>query len=306
MYEQIAANKRKTVFLVVGSFLFLGTFGFLLGYLFAGGMAQAITWMSFGLVIAAVQSIVSLRYGDRMVLAASRARLVSPQENPRLHNLVEGIAIAAGVPKPAVYIVPEQAPNAFATGRDPEHSSIAVTEGLLNMMNRVELEGVVAHEMSHIQDRDMLVGTVVATLVGAVVLVSQFFLRWMWWGGGGRRSSNDNNAGGAIQLVLLVIGIVMLILAPIAAQLIKLSVSRRREYLADANGAMLTRYPPGLASALRKIAASTTPMSHVNNATAHLWLSQPSKIEGDQMHWMEKMFSTHPPIQERIKILEEM
>jgi len=307
VYEQIAANKRKTVFLIGGSFLFLGTFGFLLGYLFAGGMAQAITWMSFGLAIAAFQSIVSLRYGDRMVLAAARARPVTPEENPRLHNLVEGIAIAAGIPKPAVYVIPEQAPNAFATGRDPEHSSIAVTEGLLNMMDRVELEGVLAHEMSHIQDRDMLVGTVVATLVGAVVLVSQFFLRWMWWGGGGRRSSsNSNSGGGAIQLVLMALGILMLILAPIAAQLIKLSVSRKREYLADANGAMLTRYPPGLASALRKIAASPTAMSHVNNATAHLWLSQPSKIEGDEMHWMEKMFSTHPPIQERIKILEEM
>ena len=290
----------------MGSFLFLGTFGFLLGFLFSGGMSQAIVWMTFGLVIAAVQSIVSLRYGDRMVLAASHARLVTPQENPRLHNLVEGIAIAAGIPKPAVYVIPEQAPNAFATGRDPEHSSIAVTEGLLGMMDRVELEGVIAHEMSHIQDRDMLVGTVVATLVGAVVLVSQFFLRWMWWGGGGRKSSSSDSGGGAVQLVLMIIGIVMLILAPIAAQLIKLSVSRKREYLADANGAMLTRYPPGLASALRKIAASSTPMTHVNNATAHLWLSQPSKIEGDQMHWMEKMFSTHPPIQERIKILEEM
>lgn len=294
------------MFLIFGSFLFLGTFGFLLGYLFAGGMSQAIVWMAVGLVIAAIQSVVSLRYGDRMVLAASRARLVTPEENPRLHNLVEGIAIAAGIPKPKVYVIPEQAPNAFATGRDPEHSSIAVTEGLLGMMDRVELEGVIAHEMSHIQDRDMLVGTVVATLVGAVVLVSQFFLRWMWWGGGGRKSSSNSSGGGAIQLVLMLIGIVMLIIAPIAAQLIKLSVTRRREYLADANGAMLTRYPPGLASALRKIAASTTPMTHVNNATAHLWLSQPSKIEGEQMHWMEKMFSTHPPIQERIRILEEM
>ena len=306
MYEQIAANKRRTVFLIMGSFLFLGTFGFLLGYLLAGGMSQAIAWMTFGLAIAAIQSVVSLKYGDRMVLAASHARLVTPAENPRLHNLVEGIAIAAGIPKPSVYVIPEQAPNAFATGRDPEHSSIAVTEGLLVMMDRVELEGVIAHEMSHIQDRDMLVGTVVATLVGAVVLVSQFSLRWMWWGGGGRKSSSSSSGGGAIQLVLLIIGLAMLILAPIAAQLIKLSVSRKREYLADANGAMLTRYPPGLASALRKIAATATPMTHVNNATAHLWLSQPSRIEGEQMSWMEKMFSTHPPIQERIKILEEM
>jgi heat shock protein HtpX len=304
VYEEIARNKRNTVLLIAGSFVFLGAFGFLLGYVFAGP-SEAVVWMTIGLVIAGIQSFVSLRYGDRMVLASTGARAVTPEENPRLHNIVDGIAIAAGIPKPAVYVIPEQAPNAFATGRDPEHSSIAVTEGLLAMMNRVELEGVIAHEMSHIQDRDMLIGTVVATLVGAVVLVSEFFLRWMWWGGGGRRSSNDSG-GGAFQLVLFAIGIAMLILAPIAAQLIKFSVSRRREYLADAQGAMLTRYPPGLAAALRKIAASATPMRKANNATAHLWLAQPSRVPGEQMSWMERMFSTHPPIQERIQLLEEM
>jgi heat shock protein HtpX len=310
VYEEIARNKRRTVLLIAGSFVFLGAFGFVLGYAFGGGtssqkMSMAITWMTIGLVIAGIQSFVSLRYGDKLVLASTHAKLVTPEENPRLHNIVEGIAIAAGIPKPAVYVIPEQAPNAFATGRDPDHSSIAVTEGLLAMMNRVELEGVIAHELSHIQDRDMLIGTVVATLVGAVVLVSEFFLRWMWWGGGGRRSSNDSG-GGAFGLIMLAIGIAMLILAPICAQLIKMSVSRRREYLADAQGAMLTRYPPGLAAALRKIAGTTTPMRHANNATAHLWLAQPSKIPGEQMSWMEKMFSTHPPIQERIRILEEM
>ena len=239
------------------------------------------------------------------MLASARAKEVTPEEEPRLHNVVEGIALAAGLPKPRVFVTPDQAPNAFATGRDREHSSIAVTRGLLDMMNRVELEGVVAHEMSHVRDRDILVGTVVATLVGAVVLVSEFMLRWFWWGGIGGRRGNDRGGGGA-NVIFFAIGLVLLILSPIAAQAIKFAVSRRREYLADAEGAMLTRYPPGLAAALRKIAANHTPMRSANNATAHLWLSQPSRVPGEQMGWLEKLFSTHPPIQDRIRILEEM
>jgi heat shock protein HtpX len=260
--------------------------------------------MAVGLLIAAIQSIFALRYGDRMVLRSTRARVVTPEENPRLHNIVEGIAIAAGIPKPAVYVVPEQAPNAFATGRDPAHSSIAVTQGLLDIMNRVELEGVIAHELSHVEDRDMLVGTVIATTVGAIVLISEFFLRWMFWGGiGGRR---DNENGGGLEIVFLVIGVALLILAPIAAAIIQMAVSRKREFLADANGALLTRYPPGLASALKKIAVAPHAMRSANNATAHLWLDQPSKVQGEKIGRMERLFSTHPPIQERIKRLEEM
>ena len=304
MYEQIASNKRKTVLLVMLSCVFLGAFGWVLGYAFFGP-SEAIVWMVMGLLIAGIQSFVALRYGDKMVLAASRARPVTPQENPKLHNIVEGLAIAAGIPKPAVYVIPEQAPNAFATGRDPEHSSIAVTEGLLEMMNRVELEGVIAHELSHIQDRDMLLNTVVATLVGAVVLVAEFGMRYLWWGGGSRRSNSSGGGGG--NVIMLVVGIAFLILAPVAAQAVKMAVSRRREFLADANGAMLTRYPPGLASALRKIqAASGIPMRATNSATAHLWLNEPSRIEGDGTTRMQRMFSTHPPIEERIRILEEM
>jgi heat shock protein HtpX len=248
----------------------------------------------------------SYRYGDRIVLATSKARPVTHEEEPRLHNVVEGLALAAGLPKPAVYVVPEQAPNAFATGRDPEHASIAVTQGLLDMMNRVELEGVIGHEMSHVRDRDILVGTVVATLVGVVVLLAEFMLRWFWWSGlsgGGRRDSDGGSQGNAI---LFAVGLVLAILAPFFAQIIKLAMSRRREYLADAEGAMLTRYPPGLASALRKIAGDHTPMRTANNATAHLWLNQPSRTPGEENHWFENLFSTHPPIQERIRLLEEM
>ena len=215
------------------------------------------------------------------MLRSTRAREVTAAEQPRLHNIVEGLAIAAGVPKPRVWVVPEQAPNAFATGRDPEHSSIAVTEGLLGMMNRVELEGVIGHEISHVVDRDILLGTIVATLVGAAVLLSEFFMRTWWWGGIGGRRGNDSRGGGA-DLILFVVGFVLMALAPIAGEIIKRSVSRNREFLADAQGAMLTRYPPGLIAALEKLAAAPTAMHSANNATAHLWLNQPSRLQGSK------------------------
>jgi len=301
LYEQIARNKRRTVLIVLGALVFAGGLGYLFGLLLRVGIAGLIV----ALLIAAGLSYYSYLYGDRLVLRASRARPVTHEEEPRLHNIVEGLALAAGLPKPTVYVVPEAAPNAFATGRDPEHSSIAVTQGLLEKMNRVELEGVIGHEMSHIRDRDILLGTVVATLVGAVVLIAEYMLRWFWWGGGrlGRGRDRDGGEGFAI---LFALGIVFAILAPFFAQVIKMAMSRRREYLADAEGALLTRYPPGLASALRKIAADNTPMRVANNATAHLWLNQPSRIPGESNHWWENLFSTHPPIQDRIRILEEM
>jgi heat shock protein HtpX len=303
--EQISANKRKTALLILGTLVFVGAVGYVLGLVVSGGSTQAaLAALAIALLISIGMSWTSYRYGDRIVLATSRARPVTHEDEPRLHNVVEGLALAAGIPKPAVYVVPEQAPNAFATGRDPEHSSIAVTQGLLDMMNRVELEGVVGHEMSHIRDRDILLGTVVATLVGVVVLLAEFMLRWFWWGGmGGRRNNEGGNEGNAI---LFAVGLALAVLAPFFAQIIKLAMSRRREYLADAEGAMLTRYPPGLASALRKVAGDHTPMRTANNATAHLWLNQPSRTPGEENHWFENLFSTHPPIQERIRLLEEM
>jgi heat shock protein HtpX len=301
VYEQIASNKRRTVLLVVGALVFLGLIGYVIGYLFFSGPVGLVGAVG----LAAVMSISSYYYGDRLVLASTRAREVTPEDQPRLHNIVEGLAIAAGVPKPRVYVVPEQAPNAFATGRNPEHSSIAVTEGLLALMNRVELEGVIGHEMSHVLDRDILLGTVVATLVGAAVLLSEFFMRSWWWGGfGGRRGNNEN--GGAAELIVFAFGILLLILAPLAGQIIKMAVSRNREYLADAEGAMLTRYPPGLASALKKLESAPTAMRSANNATAHLWLNQPSRVHGEGTTTLERLFSTHPPLEERIKRLEEM
>jgi heat shock protein HtpX len=203
-------------------------------------------------------------------------------------------------------VIPERALNAFATGRNPEHSSVAVTEGLLEAMNRVELEGVIGHELAHVVDRDILVGMIVATLIGAVVLISEFFMRSWWWGGG-RRGGGGKDSGGGASAIIFAVGLVLLVLAPIIGQLVRLAVSRNREYLADAQGALLTRYPPGLASALRKIAeGAVIPMRSANNATAHLWMNQPSRIEGEGMGSMEKLFSTHPPIAERIRRLEEM
>jgi heat shock protein HtpX len=281
--------------------VFLGAVGYAIGLYFNTGPA--------GLVIAALLALglalASYFGGDKVVLASARAKQVSPEQEPRLHNVVEGLAIAAGVPKPKVYVVPETAPNAFATGRDPEHSSIAVTQGLLDIMNRVELEGVIGHELSHVVDRDILVGTVVATLVGAAVLMSEFFMRSWWWGGFRGRRGNDSNGGG-LELVIFVLGFVLLAIAPIAGQIIKLAVSRNREYLADAQGALLTRYPPGLVAALKKIEAAPHAMHAANNATAHLWLDQPSRVPGEGTSAMEKLFSTHPPIAERIRRLEEM
>jgi heat shock protein HtpX len=302
VYEQIASNKRRTWLLIVGAFVLLAGVGWALGVLIASPVAGLVV----ALVIALVMSVGSYRFGDRVVLASARAKEVTLQEEPRLHNIVDGLSIAAGIPKPRVYVVPEQAPNAFATGRDPAHSSIAVTRGLLDTMNRVELEGVIGHELSHVLDRDILVGTVVATLAGAVILLSEFFTRAFWWGGFRGRRGGDRGGGGA-EAILFAIGLVLLILAPIFAQIIRFSVSRQREFLADAQGALLTRYPPGLVSALRKIgAASGIPMRSANNATAHLWLNQPSRVQGDRVGTLEKLFSTHPPIEERIRRLEEM
>jgi heat shock protein HtpX len=301
MYEEIASNKRKSVLLVIGAFLFLGVIGLAIGYLFGTGPLGLV----IALVVAFLLATWSYFSGDKVVLASTRAKLVTPDEQPRLHNIIEGLAIAAGVPKPKVYVVPEQAPNAYATGRDPEHSSIAVTEGLLAMMNRVELEGVIAHEMSHVVDRDILLGTIVATLVGAAVLLSEFFMRSWWWGGIGGRRGNDSNGGG-FGLIMFAVGFALMAIAPLAGQVIKLSVSRNREYLADAQGALLTRYPPGLISALQKLETAPTAMRSANNATAHLWLNQPSRIPGEKNSTMERLFSTHPPLAERIRRLEEM
>lgn len=296
MYEQITRNKVRSVLLILAALVLAGAVGYLLGYLFGGGLFGLVV----ALIIAAVMSFTSYRYGDRLVLRVSRAQPATEEEYPQLHNLVEGLCIAGGMPKPALYVIPEPAPNAFATGRDPEHASVAVTQGLLERLNRVELEGVLAHELSHVKNRDMLVNTLAATLVGVVVLLAGW-MRWGFFFGG---DSNRGRGGG--NPVILIIALFALILAPLSAQLIRFAVSRRREFLADADGALLSRYPPGLASALKKISAAPNQMRVANNATAHLWFSQPSRAVGEGHSRIERLFSTHPPIEERIRILEDM
>jgi heat shock protein HtpX len=299
VYERITQNKWRSFLLILAAIVLAGGIGYLFGYLFDGGLIGLV----LALAIAAIGSFSSYRWGDRLVLRVSRARPATREEYPQLHNIVEGLCIASGMPKPGLYVIPEEAPNAFATGRDPEHASVAVTEGLLRTLNRVELEGVLAHELSHVKNRDMLVGTLAATLVGVVVLLAGW-MRWgLFWGGG---RSRGRGFGGGGNPVILIIAVVAMLLAPLGAQLIRFAVSRRREYLADADGALMTRYPPGLASALRKIAASTNTMRVANNATAHLWFNQPSRAVGEGHNAVERLFSTHPPIQDRIKALEDM
>lgn len=234
-------------------------------------------------------------YSDKLVLKMSGARKADEKEYRELHNVVENLAITAGLPKPDVYVMEETAPNAFATGRDKEHAVVAVTTGLLTLLEKNELEGVVAHELSHIGNRDMLVSTVAVTLVGFVTLLSDFFLRWSLFGGGG------GDRDGRIQLIMTIAGIALAILAPLVATLIQLAVSRKREFLADASGALLTRYPEGLASALQKIGKYSAEMKRANHATAHLFLANPFGAKARQ--GMNKLFMTHPPIEERVAAL---
>ncbi len=297
MYEQISRNKWKSAALIV----FFMAFIFVLTWFF-----EYVTgWGKGGLVLAVVVSMVMAAGGyyssDKVVLAISRARPATKEEYPYLYNVVEGLAIAAGVPAPRCYVIDDTAPNAFATGRNPQHAVICVTTGLLQKLNRVELEGVVAHEMSHIKNFDIRLQTVVVVMAGIVALLSDWMLRSFFWGGR-RRGGRGRGSGGA-GAVLVIVGLALAVLAPFFATIIQLAVSRKREFLADASGAMLTRYPAGLASALRKIAADTEPLEAANKATAHLYIVNPLKnLKGT----VNKLFSTHPPIEERIAALEKM
>jgi len=295
MYEQIASNKRKSFLLV---FCFIA-FIFLLAWLFEQLAGMGTSGLVLALVIASISAFASYYASDKIVLAISRARPVTKEEYPYLYNVVEGLAIAAGIPAPRCYVIEDTAPNAFATGRNPKNSVICVTTGLLEKMNRVELEGVISHEMSHIKNYDVLVQTLTVVMVGVIALMSDWILRSFLWGGR-RRGGRDKGGAGAI---LIVVGLVLAVLSPIISQLIRMAISRKREFLADASGAMLTRYPPGLASALRKLDADTEPLEAANKATAHLYIVNPLKdIKGK----VNRLFSTHPPIEERIAALEKM
>jgi heat shock protein HtpX len=299
MYEQISSNKRRSFLLV----LFFLALIFLLAWLFEQMMGLGTEGLVAAVVIAVAMTIGSYYASDKIVLAMSKARPVKKEEYPYLYNVVEGLTIAAGLPQPRCYVIDDTAPNAFATGRNPQNSVIVVTTGLLDKLNRVELEGVIAHEMSHIKNYDVRLQTLTVVMVGVVALLSDWMRRSFWWGGGRRRSSDRGKGGGGGAALILALALVMAILSPLIAQLIRLAISRKREFLADASGAMLTRYPPGLASALRKISADKEPLEVANKATAHLYIVNPLKdIKGS----VNKLFSTHPPIEERIAALEKM
>ena len=299
MYKDIDSNKRRTV-LFLGLFLvFVIGLGYLLSWYFGNPLILIIA-----VIIAITQALVSYYYSDSITLAVSGAKEV-PRKEPflDLHRAVENLSITAGLPKPKIYLINDSAPNAFATGRDPKHASIAVTTGLLDKLDKTELQGVIALELSHVGNYDIRLMTIIVVLVGVVALLSDFFLRWTWFGG--RRRGSEG--GGQIQLILLIVAIVMAILAPLAASLIQLAISRKREFLADASGALLTRYPEGLASALEKISKDHEPLEVANKATAHLYIESPFKDKNEGSRgWMAGLFETHPPVQERIKRLRAM
>ena len=301
MFELIRSNKRRSALLIVGFVVVLGLVGAAFGVLIGNGPLATV----IALVVGGVLAFASYWKADKIALAVSRARPADPAEYPRLHNLVEGLCIASGLPKPGVYIVDDPAPNAFATGRNPQHAAIAVTTGLLDKMNRVELEGVVAHELSHIKNYDILVSTLAVTLVGAVALLSDMAIRTMWWNGGRVRRQGDRD-NGANPLAL--VGFAMLIIAPLAAKAMQAAISRNRETLADVSAVQMTRYPPGLISALEKLQADTTVTHSASTATAHLWIEQPMSGVGDggKLKKSHSMFDTHPPLDERIALLREL
>jgi len=300
MYEQISSNKRKSAFLVFFFLLLIFALAWVLSELTELGPAGLV----LAVIIAVAMTFGSYYSSDKIVLSVSKARPVTKEEYPYLYNVVEGLAIAGGLPKPRCYVIDDTAPNAFATGRNPENAVIVVTTGILQKLNRAELEGVIAHEMSHIKNYDILVMTLAVTMVGIVALLSDWILRVFFWGGGGRKRSSDRGKGGGnAAAIFLVIGLALAILSPIISQLIRLAISRKREFLADASGAMLTRYPPGLASALKKLDADREPLEAANKATAHLYIVNPLK---DHKGRVNKLFSTHPPIDQRIAALEKM
>ena len=303
-YSQIAANRRNSFFLMLILVVILSVLGFAIGYGTTGQAGAGLGWLGIFGVIAIISSVVSYFSGDKVVLGVSKARPVTAAEQPQLINVVTEMALAAAIPMPAVYLIDDTAPNAFATGRDPKHASIAITTGLLQKLDREELQGVIGHELSHVRNYDIRYSLLVGVLVGTVALLADFFLRFTFWGGfGGRRSSNDRDGGGGLQAIVFVLAIVLAILAPFFTRLVQLAVSRQREYLADASSVELTRNPEGLERALAAIAEDPEVLEVANRATQHLYFTNPiKKFEARS----KGLFSTHPPIVDRINRLRAL
>ena len=292
LYTHAESNIRKTWFYLTFFFVFIIGIGWLFSYFLEN---PSILW--FAVIVSFLMSFFSYWYSDKIVLAMTRAKPIEKKDNPELYRIVENLCITAGLPLPRIYIIEGAQPNAFATGRDAKHAVVAVTRGLLEKLEKVELEGVISHELSHIGNRDMLLSTIVVVLVGIVMMLSDWFLRISLWGGG--RRDDSRGSGGAI---LAVLGIAAAVIAPITALLLQMAISRKREFLADASGALLTRYPEGLARALEKISADPTPLRVASNSTAHLYIANP--FRGRHSHnWLARLFLTHPPIEERVRAL---
>lgn len=292
LYTQADRNTRLTWIYISGFLVFV----IAVGYVFAGAMGNSA--ILYGAVIFAVlMSFGSYWWSDKIVLSISKAKELTHDNNREIYHLVENLCITAGLPTPKIYIIQDSAMNAFATGRDPEHGVVCLTTGIIEKLEKTEIEGVIAHELSHIGNRDILLATVVVILVGFVALMADWFRYWAFFGG----KSRSNDSGGQIRLILIIVAIVLSILAPIAAVLMQLAISRKREFLADASGALLTRYPEGLASALEKISGDKGKLESANRATAHLFISNPFKGKK-----VSKLFMTHPPIQDRVKALRNL
>jgi heat shock protein HtpX len=303
-YSQIGANKRNSILLVLAVVALLGVLGLAIGWAVTGDPRAAIPSLGIAITIGLVASLVSYYAGDSVVLGISGAKEVTAEQAPQLINVVQEMALAANVPMPKVYLIDDTAPNAFATGRDPQHASVAITIGLLQKLDREELQGVMAHELSHVRNFDIRFSLLVGVLVGSIALLADFFLRFTFWGGGGRRrSSGSGEGGGVFQVVVFVIAIMLAILAPIIARLVQMAISRQREYLADASGIELTRNPVGLERALAKIALDKEPLEVANRATQHLYFENPIKAADGRS---SKLFSTHPPVLERINRLRQL
>lgn len=290
MYSQIASNKRKSLLLMLLFILVIVGLAWVFSTIYGGNADMVVV----AIIFASGMSLISFFAGDKIALATAGAKAITKQENPYVYRLVENLSITAGIPTPKIHIINEPQMNAFATGRDPQHSSIALTTGLIEGLNNEELEGVIAHELSHIKNYDIRLMMIVIVCIGIITLMSDWMMRSFLWRG---NRDSDNKANG----ILMLVGLVLAILSPLFAQLIQLAVSRKREFLADASGALLTRYPEGLASALEKIGQQTIPLRHANAATNHLYIASPLRGEN-----IKKLFSTHPPVADRIKALRSM
>jgi heat shock protein HtpX len=297
IYSHAEANTRKTWLYLLGFFLFVISAGWLMSYVLG---SQIILWIA--VVLSIVMSFGSFWYSDKLVLSLSKAKPIEKKDNPELFLVVENLSITAGLPTPRIFIIQDQQPNAFATGRDAKHAVVAVTTGLLKSLERVELEGVLSHELSHIGNKDMLVSTIVVVLVGIVVLLADLFFRLAFWGGLGGR---NDRGGGQARIVMILIALAFLIIAPFLAQVMKLAISRKREFLADASGALLTRYPEGLARALEKISGDPNQLKSANDALSHLYIANPFRGK-EKKSWIHKLFMSHPPIEERVAALRGM